>query len=69
MIRTNATVVKRREKFGISKSTVHKRYHQTVWSALTGAGKIRPCGSVQVNKAERHIRGGSGEKYLHNKTK
>ena len=59
MIETKATVRQTAKKFGVSKSTVHKD--------LTGeARKI-----LDVNKSERHIRGGMAtrEKYLHQKQK
>ncbi|MBP3701955.1 MAG: sporulation transcriptional regulator SpoIIID [Lachnospiraceae bacterium] len=62
----NATVRQTAKKFGISKSTVHK----DVTDRLT---KINPALASQarevldVNKSERHIRGGQAtrEKYLH----
>ena len=56
MIETKATVRQTAKKFGVSKSTVHK----DLTSRL-----------VQVNKSERHIRGGMAtrEKYLHQKQK
>ena len=62
----NATVRQTAKKFGISKSTVHKdvteRLNQ-INPAL--AGQARQV--LDVNKSERHIRGGMAtrEKYLH----
>ena len=58
MIHTNATVRETAKKFGISKSTVHKDITDRV-------EKIDRV--LEVNKAERHIRGGMAtkEKYLH----
>ena len=57
MIETKATVRQTAKKFGVSKSTVHK---------AAEARKI-----LDVNKSERHIRGGMAtrEKYLHQKQK
>ena len=66
IIENSATVRQTAKKFGISKSTVHKdvteRLNQ-INSAL--AGQARQV--LDVNKSERHIRGGMAtrEKYLH----
>ena len=66
IIETKATVRQTAKKFGISKSTVHKdvteRLNQ-INPAL--AGQARQV--LDVNKSERHIRGGMAtrEKYLH----
>ncbi len=66
IIENNATVRQAAKKFGISKSTVHKdctdRLRQ-INPAL--AKKVR--GVLEINKQERHIRGGMAtkEKYLH----
>jgi len=65
IITSNATVRETARKFGISKSTVHK----DVTERLT---KINPKlasqarGVLEVNKSERHIRGGMAtkEKYM-----
>jgi len=65
IIRSNATVRETAKKFGISKSTVHK----DVTERLV---KINPKLAVEarmvleMNKSERHIRGGlaTKEKYL-----
>ena len=58
IIETKATVRQTARKFGVSKSTVHK----DVTARLT---RINPA--LDVNKKERHIRGGlaTREKYLH----
>jgi len=69
IINSNATVRETAKKFGISKSTVHK----DVTERLV---KINPKLAVEarrvleVNKSERHIRGGlaTKEKYLHQHT-
>ena len=66
MIETGATVRAAARHFGISKSTVHK----DVTSRLS---KINPALAMEarkvldVNKQERHIRGGMAtkEKYMH----
>ncbi len=66
IIEYNATVRQAAKYFGISKSTVHKdvteRLEQ-INSAL--AGQTRAI--LEVNKSERHIRGGlaTREKYQH----
>ena len=65
----NATVRQTAKKFGISKSTVHK----DVAERLThiNPSLARQARSVlDINKSERHIRGGMAtkEKYLHQKT-
>ena len=66
IIEHNATVRQTAKEFGISKSTVHKdvteRLNQ-INPAL--AGQARQV--LDVNKSERHIRGGMAtrEKYLH----
>ena len=66
IIETKATVRQAADKFGVSKSTVHK----DVTSRLS---KINPALAsearkvLDVNKRERHIRGGMAtkEKYMH----
>ena len=66
IIENNATVRQTAKKFGISKSTVHKdvteRLIQINPSLATETRKV-----LDVNKSERHIRGGlaTREKYLH----
>lgn len=66
MIHTNATVRETAKKFGISKSTVHKDITDRVERIDPDlAQSVRRV--LEVNKAERHIRGGMAtkEKYLH----
>ncbi|MBS6195418.1 MAG: sporulation transcriptional regulator SpoIIID [Clostridiales bacterium] len=66
IIEKRATVRQTAKKFGVSKSTVHKdvtdRLLQINPSLAHEARKI-----LDVNKQERHIRGGlaTREKYLH----
>lgn len=66
IIDNNATVRQTAKQFGISKSTVHKdvteRLTQINPSLAREARKV-----LDVNKSERHIRGGMAtrEKYLH----
>jgi len=66
IIESNATVRQTARRFGISKSTVHKdvteRLAQINPSLASQARKV-----LDVNKSERHIRGGlaTKEKYLH----
>lgn len=66
IIENDATVRQAAKHFGISKSTVHKdvaeRLEQINPSLALEARKV-----LNVNKSERHIRGGMAtkEKYLH----
>lgn len=66
IIENNATVRQTAKQFGISKSTVHKdvteRLTQINPALAAEARKV-----LDVNKSERHIRGGlaTREKYLH----
>ncbi len=66
IIENNATVRQTANQFGISKSTVHKdvteRLPQINPSLAQNARQV-----LDVNKSERHIRGGlaTREKYLH----
>ena len=65
IIDNNATVRSAAKVFNISKSTVHKDVHERLLrinkSLYTDVQKV-----LEVNKAERHIRGGMAtkEKYL-----
>ena len=69
IIENNATVRQTAKTFGISKSTVHKdvsdRIHLINPSLAMEVRKI-----LDVNKSERHIRGGlaTKQKYLHQHT-
>ena len=68
IISSNATVRQTAKKFGISKSTVHKDITDRVEKINPQLAKdVRKV--LEVNKAERHIRGGlaTREKYLHKK--
>ena len=64
----NATVRQTAKRFGISKSTVHKDVAERlvhINPALAKQARI----VLDINKSERHIRGGMAtkEKYLHQK--
>jgi putative DeoR family transcriptional regulator (stage III sporulation protein D) len=69
IIEHNATVRQAAKYFGISKSTVHKdvteRLERVNPHLAAEARKV-----IEVNKSERHIRGGlaTKEKYAHRKT-
>lgn len=68
IIENNATVRQTAKQFGISKSTVHKDVTDRLEQiSPTLAREVRQV--LNVNKAERHIRGGlaTKEKYLHQK--
>lgn len=66
IIENNATVRQTAKEFGISKSTVHKdvteRLAQINHRLATQARQV-----LDMNKSERHIRGGlaTKQKYLH----
>ena len=65
IINSNATVRETAKKFGISKSTVHKDVTERLQNIDPKlAGEARRV--LEVNKSERHIRGGlaTKEKYL-----
>lgn len=62
----NATVRQTAKKFGVSKSTVHKDVAERLLSINPHlAAEARKV--LDLNKSERHIRGGMAtkEKYLH----
>lgn len=66
IMESNATVRQTAKKFGVSKSTVHKDVSERLTHINpTLAAEVRKV--LDVNKAERHIRGGlaTREKYLH----
>ena len=66
IIDTKVTVRQAAKKFGISKSTVHKDVTDRLIQINPAlAGEARKI--LDVNKEERHIRGGlaTREKYLH----
>ncbi|MBQ2752600.1 MAG: sporulation transcriptional regulator SpoIIID [Firmicutes bacterium] len=61
MIHYNATVRETAKKFGISKSTVHKDITDRVEKIDPDlASSVRKV--LEVNKAERHLRGGMATK-------
>ena len=68
IIESNATVRQAAKQFGISKSTVHKDV-TTRLSIINPELASRTRIVLDVNKQERHIRGGlaTKEKYLHMK--
>ena len=66
IIETQATVRQTAKKFGISKSTVHKDVTERLLQINPAlAGETRKV--LDINKEERHIRGGlaTREKYRH----
>lgn len=66
IVKTKATVRQTARKFGISKSTVHKDVTERLLQINPSlAGEARKV--LDVNKEERHIRGGlaTREKYRH----
>lgn len=66
IIETKATVRQTAKKLGISKSTVHKDVTERLRAINPVlAGEARKI--LDLNKSERHIRGGlaTREKYLH----
>ena len=66
IIEEEATVRQAAARFGISKSTVHKDCTERLEQVNpTLAAEVRKV--LDVNKSERHIRGGlaTKEKYLH----
>lgn len=68
IVNSNATVRETAKKFGISKSTVHKDITDRVTKINPNlALDVRKI--LEINKAERHIRGGMATKmkYLNSK--
>ncbi|MCD7981910.1 MAG: sporulation transcriptional regulator SpoIIID [Clostridiales bacterium] len=66
IIENQATVRQAAKQFGISKSTAHKDCSERIRSINPALAKeVRKV--LDVNKSERHIRGGMAtrEKYLH----
>ena len=66
IIEKNATVRQAAKAFGVSKSTVHKDVTDRL-SQINPALAKEARTVLDVNKSERHIRGGMAtkEKYLH----
>ena len=68
IINTNATVRSAAKQFKVSKSTVHKDVTERLMEISPSlAAEVKQV--LEVNKAERHIRGGlaTREKYHHEK--
>ena len=66
IIKEKATVRQAAKKFGVSKSTIHKDVTERLLQINPSlAGEARKV--LDMNKSERHIRGGlaTREKYLH----
>lgn len=66
IVDNNATVRQTAKMFGISKSTIHKDVSSRIkYINPFLAGEVRKV--LDINKSERHIRGGlaTKEKYLH----
>lgn len=70
IIESKATVRSAAKKFGISKSTVHKDITERL-KRINPALAREARKVLDINKSERHIRGGMAtkEKYLHNHIK
>ncbi|MDD6331728.1 MAG: sporulation transcriptional regulator SpoIIID [Clostridium sp.] len=66
IIDENATVRQTAKKFGVSKSTVHKDITERLIQ-INPPLAARARVVLDINKSERHIRGGMAtkEKYLH----
>ncbi len=66
IIESNATVRQTAKAFGVSKSTVHKDVTDRLMQINPTLAKQARC-VLDINKSERHIRGGlaTKEKYLH----
>ena len=58
IIETGGTVRAAGERFGVSKSTVHKDLTERL-EQLDRAAWLRVQGVLERNKAERHLRGGA----------
>ncbi len=68
IIKSNATVRQTAKRFGISKSTVHKDITDRV-EHINPQLALKVRSVLEVNKAQRHIRGGMAtkNKYLNMK--
>lgn len=66
IVETKATVRQTAKQFGISKSTVHKDCTERL-TQINPSLAARARAVLEVNKSERHIRGGMAtrEKYQH----
>ena len=65
IVECRATVRQAAKQFGVSKSTVHKDTQRMQYIDKALADQVRQV--LEMNKSERHIRGGMAtkEKYLH----
>ena len=68
MIETGATVRAAAQHFGISKSTVHKDLSQRL-PQYNKALYNKARGVLEINKAQRHIRGGMATREKYKKCK
>ncbi len=68
IIETKATVRSAADKFGISKSTVHKDISERL-EAINRNLYIQVKEILEYNKAERHIRGGMATKEKYAKSR
>lgn len=68
IVENNATVRQAAGNFGVSKSTVHKDVVERL-CRIDGALASEVRKVLDINKSERHIRGGMAtkEKYLHSR--
>jgi putative DeoR family transcriptional regulator (stage III sporulation protein D) len=68
IIENGATVRQTAKNFGVSKSTVHKDVTSRL-NEINPALAREARGVLDINKSERHIRGGlaTREKYMHEK--
>ncbi|MEF9945272.1 MAG: sporulation transcriptional regulator SpoIIID [Lachnospiraceae bacterium] len=69
IIENQATVRQSAKQFGVSKSTIHKDVTERLLQ-INPALAYEARKVLDLNKSERHIRGGlaTKEKYLHHKT-
>lgn len=68
VIENKATVREAGKKFGISKSTVHKDITEKL-SKFNPALYSQVCSVLELNRLERHIRGGEATKRKYSKKK
>jgi putative DeoR family transcriptional regulator (stage III sporulation protein D) len=70
IVENNTTVRKTAERFGISKSTVHKKLTVSL-REINSSLFMETQNILQKNKSERHLRGGMATKmkYLEAKTR
>lgn len=64
ILKTNATVRACAEKFGVSKTTIHKDMRERL-PELNPALAKRVDAVLQKNREERHIRGGEATKNMY----